>query len=167
RRLASPLHRLRGTIRLYVAAEGAAAFLLYLALWFWIGLLLDYVFFKITGIDWVQVLSHRFRLGLLLVLLAGLLAVVVVKVVLRLTREFREAALALVLERRFPQLLGDRLITAVELDDPANAEKYGYSQPMVDETIREAARLVEQVPLGQVFDWDRLRRLARRVLSAS
>src|SRR5712692_3630199 len=158
RRVASPLERLRGAIRLYVTAEGAAVFLLYLALWFWIGLLLDYVFFKVTGIDWVQVLSHGFRLGLLLVLLAGLLAVVAVKVVLRLVREFREAALALVLERRFPNLLGDRLITAVELADPRVADKYGYSQAMVEQTIHDAAERVEKVPVNEVFNWRRLTR---------
>ena len=33
------------------------------------------------------------------------MSVVTVKVVLRLVREFRDAALALVLERRFPKLL--------------------------------------------------------------
>ena len=35
----------------------------------------------------------------------------------RFLREFNERTLALVLERRFPKLLGDRLITAVELAD--------------------------------------------------
>lgn len=158
RRVASPLDKLRGAIRLYVSAEGTAVFLLYIALWFWIGLLLDYVFFKVTGIDWVQVLSHGFRLGLLLVLLSGLLAVVAVKVVLRLIREFREAALALVLERRFPKVLGDRLITAVELADPRVADKYGYSQAMVEQTIHDAAERVEKVPVQNVFNWRRLTR---------
>ena len=64
------------------------------------------------------------------ILVAGLLAVVVVKVILRLVREFRDSALALVLERRFPRQLGDRLITAVEMADPHLAKKYGYSQQM-------------------------------------
>src|SRR5436305_431426 len=148
RRVASPLGQLRGYIRRYVLAEGAAILLLFLALWFWIGLLLDYGVFKAFGVDWVQVLPHGFRIGVLCVIVAGLLAVVGLTIVYRLTREFREAALALVLERRFPWLLGDRLITAVELADPAKAEKYGYSQAMVDDTICEAARVVLQSPLG-------------------
>ena len=41
----SPLARLRKYIRTYVSLEGAAVLGLYLALWFWIGLLLDYGFF--------------------------------------------------------------------------------------------------------------------------
>src|SRR5207302_88746 len=81
---------------------------LYLALWFWIGLFLDYGFFKLFTWDWVQILPWGFRAGVLVVLVAGLLAAVATKVVTRLFKEFRDAALALVLERRFPQLLGDR-----------------------------------------------------------
>ena len=39
---------------------------------------------------------------------------------MRLLRRFRPEALALVLEKRFPKLLGDRLITAVELSRDAD-----------------------------------------------
>ena len=41
----------------------------------------------------------------------------------------------LMLERKFPALLGDRLITAVELSDPEEAAKLGYSPAMIRETI--------------------------------
>lgn len=167
RRVKSPLEQLRGSIRRYVTAEGMAIVLLYLALWFWIGLLFDYGVFKALAVDWVQILPHAFRTGVLCVLVAGLLAVVAVTIVLRLTREFSAPALALVLERRFPRVLGDRLITAVELADPNKAAKYGYSQAMVDQTVQEAGQLVAQVPVAQVFDWQRLRRLAKRVLWSS
>ena len=77
-----PLQRLRNYIRLYVSLEGASALVLFLALWFWIGLALDYGFFKAFAIDWVQEeLPYKFRVlgwefpafrtSLLLVLLAG------------------------------------------------------------------------------------------------
>jgi hypothetical protein len=138
--------------------------LIYLALWFWIGLILDFGFFKLFTVDWVQELPRSFRVGVLALLSAGLAAVVLIKIVRRLTREFRPAALALVLERRFPKLLGDRLITAVELSDPALAERYGYSQAMVDQTIAEAAKRVEQLPIKDVFEWQRLRRLGTIIL---
>jgi hypothetical protein len=157
RKVSDPLERLRGYIRLYISIEGAAVLLLYLALWFWIGLLLDYGFFKLFTLDWVQVLPWGFRAGLLVVLVAGLAAVLVTKVTLRLLREFRATALALVLERRFPKLLGDRLITAVELADPQKAARYGYSQAMIDQTIQDAAERVGQVPVGEAFNWKRLR----------
>src|SRR5437867_2438058 len=84
RRVVHPLERLRGTIRFYVAAEGLAIALLYLAAWFWLGLLLDYGVFKVSGVDWVQVpYSHAVRAVILCVLSAGLLAVVAFNVLLR------------------------------------------------------------------------------------
>src|SRR5262245_28446775 len=158
-RVRHPLQRLRGYIRSYVGLEGAAVLGLYLALWFWLGLALDYGVFKLAGLDWVHVLSWEFRAGVLTVLVAGLLAVVAVKVLLRFFRTFREPALALVLERRFPKQLGDRLITAVELADPRVAERYGFSQEMIDATLREAAEQMDRLPVKEVFDWRRLKRL--------
>src|SRR5262249_43107469 len=82
-----PLQKLRGYIRTYVTLEGAAVFLLYLTLWFWIGLLLDYGVFKLFAFDWVQEMPRMLggesfgilRVGMLVVLVAGLLAVVAVK----------------------------------------------------------------------------------------
>jgi hypothetical protein len=155
-RVRSPLERLRRFIRTYVSLEGAAVVGLYLALWFWIGLILDYGVFRLFHFDWVQETAWGFRCGVLVVLLSGLLAAVALKVITRLFREFRDAALALVLERRYPQILGDRLITAVELADPRKAAEIGYSPAMVQETIHEAAQRVEQLKIQEVFDWERL-----------
>lgn len=157
RKVSDPLEKLRGYIRLYVSIEGAAVLLIYLALWFWIGLILDYGFFKVFTVDWVQVLPWGLRAGILVVLVSGLIALLVVRVTLRLMREFRDQALALVLERRFPKLLGDRLITAVELADTDAAARYGYSQAMIDQTVSDAAERVDQVPVNEAFNWKRLR----------
>jgi hypothetical protein len=157
-RVKSPLDRLRRYIRGYVSLEGAAIVGLYLALWFWIGLVLDYGIFRLFHIDWVQEFPWSVRCGLLVVLLSALLAAVALKVVTRLFREFRDSALALVLERRFPKILGDRLITAVELADARKAAEIGYSAAMVQETIHEAAQRVEELKIGEVFDWERLTR---------
>jgi hypothetical protein len=158
RRVTHPLHRLRSSIRTYVSAEGLATLGLYLVLWFWIGLLVDYGFFKAFGVDWVQALPWQVRAIILAGLVAGLLALVVTRMLLRLFREFRDTSLALVLERRFPAQLGDRLITAVELADPRLAARYGYSQAMIDQTLRDAAERVDRLPVHDVFDWPRLRR---------
>src|SRR5207249_8224561 len=128
RRVHHPLERLRGYIRFYVGIEGLAILLIYAALWFWIGLLLDYGFFKLFTVDWVQELPWAFRVVVLMGLVAGMLAVVAMKVLARILRELRLPALALVLERRFPKLLGDRLITAVEMADRRLAKRYGFSQ---------------------------------------
>jgi hypothetical protein len=162
-----PLQRLRQYIRLYVSLEGAAVLVLYLALWFWIGLAVDYGFFKAFSIDWAQEeLPYKFTLGpwqlpvfrtaLLLALTAGLLAVVASRVLFRLLRDFSDGTLALLLERRFPHLLGDRLITAVELADVRKAARYGYSPAMIEQTIVDAADRVDQAPVQEVFNWRRL-----------
>jgi hypothetical protein len=155
-RVRSPLAALRKYINLYVSLEGAAVCLLYLAVWFWIAMVLDYGIFRLSALDWVQVLPWGLRAGLLTLVAAGLLAAVVTKVLLRLFREFSDAALALVLERRFPKELGDRLITAVELSNPEEAKKYGYSPELVEETIHQAAEHVERIPVKEVFNWRRL-----------
>ncbi len=156
RRVRSPLAKLRGAIRTYVGLEGALLLVLFLALWFWIGLAIDYGFFKLFGIDFVQEWPWAVRLVLLVVVAGALLTTVAVKVFGRLFRDFRDSSLALVLERRFPGLLGDRLITAVELADLQKAEAQGYSSAMIQETVHEAAERVEQVPVGKAFRWGRL-----------
>jgi hypothetical protein len=164
RRVRHPLQKLRGYIRSYVTLEGLSVFVLYLAIWFWAGLILDFGVFKVFAFDWVEELPRTISVGsfqivrtsVLVLLLAGLVAVVAFKVILRLMREFRDPALALVMERRFPQQLGDRLITAVEMADPRLAEKYGHSQTMVDQTIQDAADRVDKLPVTGVFNWKRL-----------
>lgn len=159
-RVRSPLERLRRYIRTYVGLEGAAVVGLYLTLWFWIGLIFDYGVFRLFHFDWVQETSWGVRCGLFVVLVSGLLAALALTVVTRLLREFRDTALALVLERRYPQILGDRLITAIELADPRKAAEIGYSRAMVEETIHEAAQRVEQLQIQEVFEWRRLIRHA-------
>ena len=157
-RVRSPLERLRRFIRAYVSLEGVAVVGLYLTLWFWIGMVLDYGVFRLFHFDWVQETAWSARCSVLVILLSGLLAAVALTVLTRLFREFRDAALALVLERRYPHILGDRLITAVELADPRKAAEIGYSPAMVQETIHEAVQRVEQLKIKEVFDWERLAR---------
>ncbi len=158
RKIRDPLSRLRNWIRGYVTVEGALVLVLYVALWFWIGLILDYGAFKIPFLqyDWVQEMPWAVRAVVLGLLVAGLLAAVTLKVLLRLFTEFRDSALALVLERRFPKILGDRLITAIELHDLRRAEKQGYSVAMINQTVQEAAARVDQLPIKEVFNWKRL-----------
>jgi hypothetical protein len=162
-----PLERLRVYIRAYIAAECVALLLIFLAAWFWIGLLMDFGIFALTRLasrhlwpsvppfDWMEHVPGVFPV--LLVLLIGLaLAIVTYHIVRRFIREFRDKTLALLLERRFPKLLGDRLITAVELADINAHTKVGYSRAMIEQTIHDAADRVDQIPLSQVFNWRRL-----------
>jgi hypothetical protein len=142
--------------------------LLFFAGWFWLGLALDYGVFRLFALDWVQELrdlSARpesatwVRLVLLLALAAVALGLIITKVVTRCLREFSDENLALVLERRFPRQLGDRLITAVEVADPALAKRYGFSQAMVEKTVADAIERLEDLPVAEAFNWGRLRRL--------
>jgi hypothetical protein len=158
-RIRHPLERLRRGIRTYVGIESLALLVLFLSACFWLGLAFDYGVFKAFGVDWVQELPIWLRQTARILVMAVLLYFLARSLV-ALASRFRDSALALVLEQRFPQQLGDRLITAVELADPASAERYGYSRPLLEQTLREAAERVDQLPLNQVFDW---RRLWRRV----
>ena len=47
-----PLDQLRGIIRRYVVIEGVLSALLFVALWFTVGLVLDFGVFKTFGWDW-------------------------------------------------------------------------------------------------------------------
>lgn len=166
-RIRHPLQAVRATIRKYVVLESAALAVSFLAAWFWIGMALDWGMFAIFSYDWVLELQHLdeskkvafyVRLVILLAVLACLAALVITKMVLRLTKEFSDAAVALVLERRFPRELGDRLITAVEMADPQEAAKLGYSRQMIDKTVQDAGERVEKLPVDEVFDWARLKK---------
>ena len=156
-RIASPLQRLRGYIRAYVTLEGVGLALIFACVWFWLGMFFDWGMFKLFGVDIVQHWPWAFRL-VLLVGLSGLLAAVLLyTVVFRFLVQFNDRSMAKVLEHRFPELLGDKLITAVELHDPAEAAKLGYSPAMVRQTIADAAEQVQKVPIQEAFNWKRLR----------
>ena len=155
-RIYHPLDQLRGIIRRFVVFDGLLAAALLIMAWFWLGLVADFGLFKLTGFDWVQDAPRAFRgiaLGVLVLLTIGIL---VRRIALRLTREFSYPSLALVLEKRVPNVLGDKLITAIELADVKKQEKYGYSGDMIREVITEAREAVAKVPVSTVFNWRRL-----------
>ena len=78
-------------------------------------------------------------------------------IVLRYFARFRARALALVLERRFPEL-GTRLITAVEMAAARSGNESPLTSAMIERTIDEAARMSSTLPLESVFDRAPLRR---------
>lgn len=155
-----PLGKLGQAIRTYVLLEGASLAVAVACLWMVAVLALDWGAFAVLGIDYLREAPAWLHLGIrwaflgILVLALGFL--VGYQIVYRLLVPFRPAALALVLERRFPQVLQDRLVTAVELADLEAAAEMGYSPDMVAATARTAAAKVEEVPLFAVFNWNRL-----------
>ena len=156
-RLPAPLRQLRGAIYRYVVIEALLVAGLVLVGWFAVGLVADFALFKLTTWDWVT--DSPWVLRLLGLLVAGGLVAwaVVYRPLVRLTRDFSYPSLAQVLERRFPDRLQDRLITAVELADVREAERLGYSPDMLRRTIQQAADEVARLPLADVFNWRRLR----------
>lgn len=151
-----PLDRLRGIIRKYVVAEGVLSAALFLAAWFTLGLALDYGLFKVTGWDWVRDGAGWVRAVALVTALGLFAAILVFRIARRVNKDFSYPALALVLERKFPQQLGDRLITAVEMADVEAMGRFGYSTEMIRATIAEARERVGKVPVEQAFNWRRL-----------
>ena len=72
-------------------------------------------------------------------------------------RGFRTKALALVLERRFPEL-DDRLVTAVEAAEGLVQTDSPVTAAMLQKTLIDVARTTKQLDLGSVFDSQPLRR---------
>jgi hypothetical protein len=153
-----PLEQLRGGIRRFVLWDGLLAAGLLVVIGYWLGVAFDYGSFKLLTVDWVLDAPKFVRVIGLLIFLGLLAAVVGYLWYYRLTRTFSYSSLALVLEKRFPKLLGDRLITAVELADVEKAKEAGYSQEMLRDTIADARKRVAEVPVSSAFNWGRLKR---------
>ncbi len=147
------LQQLRGRIRKYVLLEGVALTLAALAGLFWISFGLDHAWFAVSRLE----LPVWFRATFDVVVLSVVAFLVVSWVGLRLFRSFRLKALALVLERRFPQL-DDRLVTAVELASGKSDGNSALSRAMMTKTIGDVAREASQLDLDQVFNPQPLRR---------
>ncbi|MFT5322857.1 MAG: hypothetical protein ACI8P0_000700 [Planctomycetaceae bacterium] len=151
--LQSVLTQLRGRIRRYVFLEGAALILAVLGGLFWLSLAVDHAWFQISRLE----LPRWFRAGFDVVVV-GLVAFLLLSWIgLRLLRSYRTKALALVLERRFPEL-DDRLVTAVELAETGSAAHGKLAVAMAGRTIDDAVKATRQLDLASVFDRKPLQR---------
>ncbi|NQV28764.1 MAG: hypothetical protein HQ518_30795 [Rhodopirellula sp.] len=156
--LQSVLAQLRGRIRRYVFLEGAALILAVLGSLFWLSLAVDHAWFQISRLE----LPRWFRAGFDVVVV-GLVAFLLLSWIgLRLLRSYRTRALALVLERRFPEL-DDRLVTAVELAESGFSDQGKLTIAMAGRTIDDAVKATRQLDLASVFD---RRPLQRAVIAA-
>ncbi len=153
------LARLRSQIQRYVLLEGTASVFVVLGLLFWLSLGLDWSYFFLQRAElprWIRFAIEVAGICLCLSLFAGWVG-------LRWMRQFRQRALALVLERRFPEL-NDRLITAIELTDGKHVTQPPLTQAMLARTIEEVREASSHLDLGTVFD---KRPLMRAGISAS
>jgi hypothetical protein len=156
--IAGLLAQLKRRIRRYVLLEGTALVLIVLLSAFWLTLGIDWAYFRLTGLE----LPVWFREGVGITALVLAAAAALFWIGLRLVRRFRARALALVLERRFPEM-GSRLITAVEAAEAggryeAQPGESRLTAAMLERTIDEAVRMSASLPIESVFDRTPLRR---------
>src|SRR3984957_14154953 len=146
------LSRLRRRIRAYVLLEGAALLCVVCGVLFWLTLALDWSYFRLTALELPRWFREAIAVAAVVLVVAGLMF----WIVLRFFARFRARALALVLEKRFPEL-GMRLITAVEMAEAQSGRQSQLTSAMIERTIDEAARISSTLPLESVFDRTPLR----------
>ncbi len=157
-RLGGLLAGLRGRVRRYIVWDSVLAIAALLLAAFWIGLLLDYGPVLLGGTE----MPRSARL-LLLIVVAGVLLVVVGRLLVgRLQRSLPDESLALLLERQHPDL-GGRLITAVQLGDPRRSGD-AHAPALLQQVHQEVAGSVDQVDTSRVFRWEPLKRKAYAVV---
>ncbi len=149
------LSRLRQQIRRYLFWEGLALVVALAGLLFWGSFLVDAVYFNISRLELPRWLRAVFLIASLAMLAGGLVSLLA----FRTLRTMRGRALALVLERRFPQL-GDGLITAVEAADGDWQPKGALEEAMLRRSIADAGRTVKRLDTSSIFDPRPLRRAA-------
>ncbi|HBL42379.1 hypothetical protein [Gimesia sp.] len=152
REITDLLNRLRGKIRKYILLEGAAKLLVVAGLIFWASFVVDWVYFQLSHFE----LPVWFRASFVALSLTAILVLSGTLIVFRLLTKMRKKALALVLERRFPEL-NDRLATAIELHE-SNEPQNALTRAMLERTVKEVAQGSSRLPLEDVFDKRPLRR---------
>ncbi|QDT54439.1 hypothetical protein Pan44_24720 [Caulifigura coniformis] len=147
RQLDSALSQLRAQVRRYVVLEGLALVVAVIGLGFWLGYFADELHFGARRLE----LPKWIRLAFTIVVAGVAATVFFTWVVGRLWTRFGRKMLAIVLERRFPQL-GDRLITAVELQASPRVHESPLSELMWQRTASQAAEALKGVNLNDVFN---------------
>jgi hypothetical protein len=144
--LRTVLGQLRARIRHYVWLEGVAGTIEWAGCVFWTSMVLD----------WFFELSVALRVIALVAAVASLGVAVFMMIVRRLTVPLPDQSMALLLERRFPQL-NESLQTAIELADrPADGSI--WNRTMLARTCAEASQRINGLPLSAVFNPRPLRR---------
>ncbi len=135
------LSALRLAISTRLAMEGVA----------WTVAALVALVFVTLAFDYLLRLERPLRALIMVLAVAGVLAVVWRHLVVPLRVPMGAAALALLVERRFRQL-GDRLISAIQFSQSADAEAMGISAAMIARTAAEANDLAEPLRFNEVVE---------------
>lgn len=142
RSLRRRLAAVRLRIRAYVLVEGLGATVAAAAVGFWAALGLDWF------LDRYYSSPRSVRLALVAAVGLGVLVVGWKKLLSRLFARLTDRHLALVVERRYPDL-NDALVTSIELDP---ATQSGYGRAMLSDTRLLAERRLASARFGELFD---------------
>ncbi len=140
------LARLRAKIRTYVFLEGTAWVIAALGAVFWITLALNWAYFKVSNLE----LPVWFRMVIDIAAISFLAGCLMIWLVQRLLKNMRTKALALVLERRFPEL-DDRLITAVEVAESTTGKESAFTTTLLHRTIADVSEAAHRLEVSDVF----------------
>ena len=152
-KLKEMLQKLRAQLKRYVFIEGISLVIILLCLLFWLSLFLDWGYFKLSRLELPVWFRQAFMIGTVCLFAGSLLT----WVVFRTMRSMRTKALALLLERRFPEL-NDSLITAVEFEDEDLSNQTPLTNHMLERTIKEATHKGGSLNVSSVFDYAPLRK---------
>jgi hypothetical protein len=133
------LREVRLGIRRYVWLEGLAAITIALAAAFWLGLLLD----------WLLEPSPGVRIAGMLAVAAAVFWIGYRFLLRRMFVRLSDANLALLMERRFPQL-GEHMLTAVDMA-ATDANSEAYNPELIARTHEAAAQAIDRVNSGDLF----------------
>jgi hypothetical protein len=133
------LDALRRRIRIYVWIQGLALVVVLIGVAFWVGL----------AADWTFEPSRDVRRIALIALGAAVLLAVYRYLLRRVFVPISDSSLAVLLERRFPNLQ-DHVLTSVDVAAPE--ESAAYDAELMSRTHAQAVRAIAGVRLGDVFN---------------
>ncbi len=151
--LLQPLDRLAGLIRRFLMLRGLAWLVSLLVVAFWAALAVDWLYFQVYR----QELPIAFRQLLQFAAVLSSVLLLARFVLLLIFRPLSRIGLALVLERRFPQL-HDGLITAIEQLQTSPTTGTTLHNAMLDRTVRETSERLKNITLSDALDGPALRR---------
>lgn len=147
------IERLRRLIRRYVLWEGLALTIVVIGVAFWATFGLDWVYFQTSRLELPRWLRGLLTIGMAAIVVGAAVSLIA----LRAIRSLRARALAMVLERRFPEL-DDRLITVVEACEMGVPNATPATRYLLERTVGDLSRTISRLDLPSVFDPRPLRR---------
>ncbi len=153
-KIESKLDELRALLKSYIAWQSLALMAVWCVVVFWIGGLVDYLPVQVGASEtptWV-------RAGLLAIMVAGPVWLLLFRLLPRLLRRLPSRSLALLFERRFPEL-NSALVTAVELvgQPPQDVSNQAAYDQMLNSAHAEAEQRIASVDSRELLSWTPLR----------